>query len=83
MPGCRYVSYKLLAEGYMETGFTSLQSSMEYPAYGSEDQTRRPGGHSGLRNVRAVKEQSEQRCRTLAPLEWHFAIRQLSFQALR
>ena len=69
MPGCRHVSYTILAEGYMETGFMSLQSSVEYPVYASEDETRRLEGHSGLRNVRAVKEQSEQRCRTLAPFE--------------
>jgi len=37
MPGHRYVSYILLEEGCMETGFTSLQSSVEYPAYASED----------------------------------------------
>lgn len=42
VPSCRSVSYMLLAEGHMETGFMSLQSSVEYPAYASEDQTRRP-----------------------------------------
>lgn len=70
----------LLAEGYMGTGFMSLlDSSVEYPAYASENETRRPEGHSGLSNVHAVKEQSEERYRTLASLEWHFAIGQLSY----
>lgn len=57
----------------------SLQSSVEYPAYASENETRRPEGHSGSSNVHAVKEQSEQRCRTLASLEWQFTVGQLSY----
>lgn len=38
-----------------------------------------PEGHSDLRNVHTVKEQSEQRCKILAPIEWQFAIRQISY----
>lgn len=79
VPGCRSVSYVLLAEGHKETGFLFLPSSVGDPAYVSEDQARRPEGHSGLRKVQAVQEQSEQSCRTLARLQWQFPIGQLSY----
>lgn len=58
-----------LTEGCKETGFLSLQSSMEYPDSASEGETRRPEAYSGLRNVHDAEEQPEERCRTPAPVE--------------